>query len=96
MYDSLRSDVKDLAEKEFKETGVKKLFGGIGIRELTKMEYDSDEALKWAKSHSLCLKLDDKSFKQIAKTQEIDFVKTTKEVIVTFPKEIVVDMGDIA
>jgi len=79
------------AETEFEKTGNKKLYGGIGIRVLTKLLYEETTAFDWAKEHSLCLKLDSRAFDKIAKTQEIDFVKKEEKVTVTFPAKISVE-----
>jgi len=84
-----RDQVVIEAVDEFKETGKKKLLGGIGIRERTKLQYEADKAMEWALDHELCLKLDIAKFESIAKTDsELDFVQYETEVIVTFPKEI--------
>jgi|GEM_PF-2015528 len=79
------------SEIEFKKTGNKKLYGGIGIRISTKILYEEKEAFGWAKEHSLCLKLDSKAFDRIAKTEEIDFVKKEENVTVTFPSKITIE-----
>lgn len=73
---------------EFDQTGEKKLYGGVGIRVMTKFVYDENTAFDWAKEHSLCLKLDSKAFDKIAKTQEISFVKKEEKITATFPSEI--------
>jgi len=83
-----RDKIKEQAESEFKVTGNKKLIDGIGIRVGTELEYDDNEALKWATEHKLCLALDKTAFKKIAKDQNIDFVTKTEKVTVTFPAEL--------
>ncbi len=78
------------AEEGYTKDGNKQRLGGLGIRIMTNLEYDADEAFKWAEEHSLCLKLDELAFKKVAKTQDIDFVTKSEKITVTFPKEIVI------
>lgn len=94
-YENSCSEVKDWirneATQEFKDTGEKKLLGGVGIRVSTKLDYIEDEAMSWAKLHmSVAVKeiLDKKQFEAFAKTNDLDFVKKEEQVSVTFPKEI--------
>jgi hypothetical protein len=47
---------------------------GIGIQERTQLEYDGDQALRWAIHHELALKLDKRKFESIAKDGDVDFV----------------------
>lgn len=84
----LKQKISEEARAEFKETGSKKLEGGIGIRETTVLNYDKDTAFKWAKEHELCLSLDSKSFEKLALSQNIEFVEKNTEVKVTFPEKI--------
>lgn len=65
--------------KSYNETGNKAPAVGVGIREVTKYDYDPALALKWAKSHDLALKLDDTAFKKIIKADAPDFVKVITE-----------------
>lgn len=80
--------LKENAEAGYAKDGIKKRDGGIGIRVMQNLEYDDAVAFEWAKEHKLCLALDVKAFKAVAKTQSLDFVKETKSITVTFPKEI--------
>ncbi len=75
--------LRELTIKAYNVTGNKQPAPGLGIREVTKLDYDPKEALKWAKSHDLYLKLDDKKFKDYAKGGEIDFVTITTEIQAT-------------
>ncbi len=61
---------------------------GIGIRVTSKLNYDDEEALVWAKEHQLCLTLDTKLFEQVAKTQKLPFVTMNEKIVVTFPKDL--------
>jgi hypothetical protein len=83
-----KQKVESEALREYTFTEKKKLNGGIGIREVTNINYDEKDAFDWAKKHELCLKLDKKAFEKLAKNQDIDFVKEEKEIKVTWPKEI--------
>jgi len=73
------------AEAGFRADGLKKRFGGIGIRVGELLIYNEKTAFDWAKVHQLCLNLNKKEFEKIAKTQEIDFVKKEEKITVTFP-----------
>ena len=84
----VKSDIKLEAEKEFRSTGNKKLFGGIGIRESIIPIYEESDAFAWAKEHSLALSLDKKRFEQLAKTEDMEFVTKERKITVTFPKKI--------
>lgn len=86
----LKEVIKVAAADEFKDTGNKKLCGGVGIRVCSNLEYDRGIAFDWAKQHDLCLSisLDVKAFESVAKTQPIDFVTKKEHILVTFPKKI--------
>lgn len=76
------------AKREFEISGKKKLYGGIGIRESTKYNYNNVDALDWAKKSGLCLSLDTKAFEKIITVQKLDFVTEEKDIKVTFPAKI--------
>jgi len=59
--------LRDLALKAYAETGNKAVAPGVGIRELTKLDYDPKEAFKWALEHKIVLKLDTPAFEKMAK-----------------------------
>lgn len=86
------STLKEKIEKQaitlFESTKEKKLFGGIGIQERVDIQYDENEALKWAKEKDMFLILDVKSFEKAVQGLKLDFVKMDKKPKVTFPKEI--------
>lgn len=86
-----KKTIDEDAKKEFKETGNKKLMGGIGIQEKVKVSYNEKDALNWAKQSNLCLLLDTKSFDKLAKTQDLEFVKKEDLVKVTYPKQILLE-----
>ena len=80
-----RETIKKLGGDEFRITGKKHLIGGIAIKMMKKLEYDPDAALIWAKDHDLALSLDKRRFEQLAKTENIDFVKIVETPQVTIP-----------
>ena len=82
--DELKTEITEEAEREYEATGNKKLYGGVGIREVTKIAYDKDEATEWAKKHDLCMTLDVKEFEKLAKTQNFEFVNVSTLAQVTF------------
>jgi len=71
--------LRELTVKAYNETGSKTPAPGVGIREVTKLEYDPKEALKWAMSHQIALSLDKKSFEGFAKATPLDFVEVKTE-----------------
>lgn len=86
--EEIKQFAREKALEEYSKTGNKKLQYGLGIRVLTKLEYDEERALKWAFAHNLCLTLDTKAFERIAKTQQIEFVKSVETPTATFPSKL--------
>ncbi len=87
----LKKVIQEGAIKEFDETGIKKLNGGIGIRITTKLQYREDVALGWAAENMpIIVKriIDKKSFETFAKENELEFVDKIENKVVTFPKEL--------
>ena len=104
--EDILSTIKELEEKlnsnfslieteikaEFeKDKTVKKFYGGFGIQEKKKIEYDPEVALRWAKDKNMFITLDVKSFEKAAEGMKLDFVKIDKEPSITVPKEIKLD-----
>jgi len=83
--------LRENAEVGFVKDSNKKRLGGIGIRIIKKLEYQETDAFNWAKEHNLALSLDKKRFEQIAKTEQIEFVKVKENILVTFPKKLSLD-----
>jgi len=67
----------------FYQTGDKAPVKGVGIREMTKLEYDAGVAFNWALEHKMAVKLDVSAFEKIAKASPLAFVKTYQEPIAT-------------
>lgn len=83
--------IEEAAKKEFKETGNKKFFGGIGAQERKIVDYDEKEVFNWALDKKMFLMLDKKSFEKVAENINAPSVKIDKKVLITFPKEIVLE-----
>uniref|UniRef100_A0A6M3LIP0 Uncharacterized protein n=1 Tax=viral metagenome TaxID=1070528 RepID=A0A6M3LIP0_9ZZZZ len=75
----------------YNQTGNKKPCQGVGIRELTKLDYELKTALAWATEHKIALALDKKAFEGIAKQSPLDFVTTTTEIQATIAAELTVE-----
>lgn len=89
---NIKDSVKEQAESQYKTTGEKKMLGGIGIRILTKLKYESENAIAWARDNMpIAIKevLDKKQFEAFAKNNELGcWVEKEESICVTFPKEI--------
>ena len=73
------NQLREFTLQAYAETGNKAPAVGVGIREVTKLEYDNKEAFNWAIGHEMALKLDSRAFEKIAKASPLDFVKTYQE-----------------
>ena len=83
------TELRKLAIQLFEANGEKTVAPGIGIRMMTKIHYDENEALKWAMEHKLALKLDGKKFSSLAKDGTIDFAVVSEEPQATIASELV-------
>lgn len=90
--DVTKDSIRVIAEAGFIADNQKKRLGGIGIQIRKLFEYEESQALDWAKTSGLCLKLDKKAFDKFATTGHIEFVEIKEKITVTFPKEII--LGD--
>ena len=74
-------ELRGLTLQAYAETGNKTPADGVGIREVTKLEYKPKDAYDWALDHKIALSLDKKSFERMAKefNQPLDFVTITTE-----------------
>ena len=71
--------LRELTLLAYAETGNKTPAPGVGIREVTKLSYDPQDAFAWAIQHTIALKLDVIAFVKIAKVSPPDFVEVTTE-----------------
>jgi hypothetical protein len=71
--------LRTLAVARYHATGNKSLAPGVKIREITRLQYDAQEALTWAIAHQLALTLDVKAFEQLAKVARLPFVRCSVE-----------------
>ena len=75
----IEAQLRKLTLQAYAETGNKAPAKGVGIREVTKLEYDTKVAFDWAKAHKMALKLDTTAFEKIVKADTPEFVKVTTE-----------------
>ena len=75
----VEAKLRELTLQTFALTGNKQPALGVGIREVTKLEYDPQEALTWAIKYKMALKLDVPVFEKRAKASPPPFVKITQE-----------------
>jgi len=74
--------LRETTIKVYQDTGNKAPAKGVGIREMTKLDYDPKEAFDWAVEHKVCLKLDTATFDKMSKLAsetKPGFVKITTE-----------------
>jgi len=74
--------LRGLTVAVYQETQNKAPYPGVGIREVTKIDYPAQEAFAWAMEHKICLQLDVKAFEKLLTTaSELrpSFVTVTKE-----------------
>ena len=84
--------LRDLTLIAYTETGNKAPAKGVGIREVTKLEYDQKVAYDWAVKHQMALKLDVTGFEKIAKVSPPEFVTVSTEPQATIAKELQVEV----
>lgn len=81
--EEVEATLRDLTLKAYAETGSKSPAKGVGIREVTKLDYDIGDAVKWALEHKMFLRLDIKPFEIMAKSVNLDFVRVYQETTAT-------------
>lgn len=84
------AQLREMALSTYAITGDKAVAPGIGIRELTKLNYDAGVAFNWAIEHKLALKLDVSAFEKMVKANPLsfDFVSITEEPTATIATEL--------
>lgn len=80
--------LRELTLKVYAETWNKSPAPGVGVREVTKLEYDAKVALIWATDHRMALKLDTSAFEKIAKASPLDFVQMRGEAQATIASDL--------
>ncbi len=70
----VETTLRELTLQDYAQTGNKTPAPGVGIREVTKLEYDLKVAFAWAVEHTMALKLDTPAFEKIAKVSPPSFV----------------------
>lgn len=90
--ESIKEIIRTDALKEFGETGEKKFVGGIGIREITELVYETEKAIDWCRENmpvAVVERLEKKTFDSFAKNNDVPIVTRKKIAAVTFPKNII-------
>jgi hypothetical protein len=82
------NSLRDMTLQAYEQTGRKAPAPGVGVRILTKLDYDPKEALKWAMSHQIALSLDKKSFEGFAKATPLEFVTVKEEAQATIATDL--------
>ena len=80
--------LRELTLQAYAETGDKTPVAGVGIREVTRLEYDKTVAFKWATEHVMALKLDTTAFEKIVKASPLDFVMIYQEPMATIATQL--------
>jgi len=77
----------------FQETGDLAPAPGIKIRMMSRLDYEADEAKRWAINHKMALSLDTREFEKLAKAApaNFDFVRQYQEPAAT----IATDLGPV-
>jgi len=83
--------LRELTLQIYAQTGSKAPMPGVGIREITKLEYDAKVAFDWAVEHVMALKLDTSAFEKIAKVSPPSFVTITTEPQATIATQLEVE-----
>ena len=84
----VEGELKELALETYAETKDKTVAPGIGIRVMTKLSYETTEAMDWAIKHTLALRLETSVFEKLAKLNHLSFVSITKEPSATISTEL--------
>lgn len=85
---TLKSQISELAIKNFEETGSKVFIGGVKVQEVKKLEYVEKLAFDFALEKKMFLQFDKKAFEKVATSLNLDFVNETKTLRTTFPAKI--------
>lgn len=86
--DGYEAQLRALILAEYEKTGSKKPAPGLGVRVVTKIQYDATSAFTWAMKHGLALKLDIGAFEKLARSTEMPFVTTTQEATATISPDL--------
>lgn len=85
---TLKSQISELAIKNFEDTGSKVFVGGVKVQEVKKLEYVEKLAFEFALEKKMFLQFDKKAFEKVATSLNLDFVNETKTLRATFPAKI--------
>ena len=97
----LETEIKEAALFDFRVTGNKKPFDGVGIREMTRYDYEMVGAVKWAKENAPMVvyeTVDKKKFEKILSVTEPEtlpeYIHVFKEPTVTIASDLSVYLED--
>jgi len=79
--DEATAGLRKAALTAFKETGDLHPLPGVNVRMMTRLEYEDEEAFRWATTHKMALKLDAREFEKLAKAApaRFEFVRIYQE-----------------
>ena len=80
--------LREIALSVYDSTKEKQLYGGIVIKVMKVLKYEEKDAMYWAKTTGLALKLDKVAFKKIAKADTPEFVTISEVPSVAIPTKI--------
>lgn len=89
----LKAAIEPEAIADFEMLGVKKLDGGIGIQERKYIDMDENKVREWCFEKQMFLEVDVKGFTKAAASLKLPFAVEKKEIKVTFPKELKIDLN---
>jgi len=97
----LDAAIREAAIEDYKVTGNKKPWDGVGIRELTKYDYELADAVAWAKANASMVvyeTVDKKKFEKILSVTEPETlpetIKVYKEAIATIASDLSMYLED--
>lgn len=85
---ALEAEIRDMAQDIHRRTGAKEIAPGVKVRTLTKVEYDMDTALAWARTSGVAVRLDTTAFERIARVSHLPFVNLREVPQVTIAADI--------
>ena len=89
----LKAAIEPEALADYTKLGVKKLDGGIGIQERKYIDMDEEKVREWCFEKQMFLEVDVKGFSKAAPSLKLPFAVEKKELKVTFPKELKIELN---
>lgn len=88
--------LRNLAYDVHEQTGAKEIAPGVKVRIMSKVEYDHDEALSWARQSGVGLALDAPTFERVARISRLPFVTIREYPQVTIASDIRKALAELA